>query len=147
MARKETVEIGLDDDVRKKSVAVLNTVLSSSAVLYTKTRNYHWNVVGPQWHDLHELFEQQYEAIAVAMDEVAERARSLGGKAVGTMGEFIQCSKIAEEKPNHFPNAHTMVRSLVDDHEAVRRHRPGPCYMPAAGIDDGWQHSCGEYRG
>ena len=51
--KAETIDIGLEDDARKKSVAVLNTVLSSAAVLYTKTRNYHWNVVGPQWHDLH----------------------------------------------------------------------------------------------
>jgi starvation-inducible DNA-binding protein len=119
--KAETIDIGLEEDARKKSVAVLNTVLSSAAVLYTKTRNYHWNVVGPQWHDLHELFEQQYEAIAASMDEVAERARSVGGKAVGTMGEFIQCSKIAEEKPNTFPNARTMVQNLVNDHEAIIR--------------------------
>jgi DNA-binding ferritin-like protein (oxidative damage protectant) len=116
------VSIGIEDDARKKSVAILNTVLASDSVLYTKTRNYHWNVTGPTWRDLHKLLEEQYLALAESNDEIAERARSLGGNAVGTMTEFLQCSKIQDEKPNHYPSAHTMVRSLVDDHETIIRY-------------------------
>jgi len=52
--------------------------------------NYHWNVVGPQFHDLHKFLDAQYEELADIVDDVAERARSLGGPALGTLGEFLK---------------------------------------------------------
>ena len=75
------LSIGLSESNRDSVVKILNAVLSDEYVLYTKTRNYHWNVVGPQFNDLHKFFESQYEALNETIDEVAERARTLGGKA------------------------------------------------------------------
>ena len=112
--------IGMTDGDRQAVVQILNTLLSDEYVLYTKTRNYHWNVVGPQFNDLHKFFEGQYEALNEVVDDVAERARSLGGKAFGTLAEFSQNTRL-EEQPGKQPPALTMVANLQADHEALVR--------------------------
>jgi starvation-inducible DNA-binding protein len=115
-----TLNIGLSESNRDGVVKILNNVLADEYVLYTKTRNYHWNVVGPQFNDLHKFFEQQYEALNEMVDDVAERARSLGGKAYGTLTEFSQHSRL-KEQPGRQPAALTMVANLQADHEAMIR--------------------------
>lgn len=72
-------KIGLSEEQRECVTKILNILLSDEYVLYTKTRNYHWNVTGPQFNDLHKFFESQYGALDEIVDEVAERARSLDG--------------------------------------------------------------------
>lgn len=113
--------IGIADDHRQAVVAILNTLLADEYVLYTKTRNYHWNVVGPQFNDLHKFFEAQYEALDDIVDEVAERARALGGRALGTLTEFTQHGRL-KERPGEAPAAREMITDLLADHEAVIRH-------------------------
>lgn len=115
-----TLSIGISESNRDSIVKILNSVLSDEYVLYTKTRNYHWNVVGPQFNDLHKFFEAQYEALNEIVDDVAERARSLGGKAYGTLAEFAQHSRLREQ-PGKQPAALTMVANLQADHEAMVR--------------------------
>lgn len=115
-----TPNIGLSESHRESVVRILNDVLADEYVLYTKTRNYHWNVVGPQFNDLHKFFEQQYEALSDIVDEVAERARSLGGRAYGTLVEFSQHARL-KEQPGERPDALTMVANLKADHEAMVR--------------------------
>ncbi len=114
--------IGIGDESRVQIVETLNTLLATEHVLYVKTRNYHWNVVGPEFHSLHEMFEDQYTRLAETIDEIAERGRVLGGKALGTMAEFIQNSKIAEEAPRTYPPAHDMVANTIEGHEAIVRY-------------------------
>ena len=82
--------------------------------------NYHWNVVGPQFNDLHKFFEAQYEALDAIIDEVAERARALGGRAVGTLAEFTKLARL-KEYPGRLPSAREMLRDLLADHEALIR--------------------------
>jgi len=77
-------------------------------------------VVGPQFNDLHKFFEAQYEELNVFVDDVAERARQLGGKAWGTLSEFTQHSRI-KEHPGQYPVATAMLANLLADHEAVIR--------------------------
>ncbi|MGH7348627.1 MAG: Dps family protein [Candidatus Rokuibacteriota bacterium] len=115
-----TLNIGISESNRDHVVKILNSILADEYVLYTKTRNYHWNVVGPQFNDLHKFFESQYEALNEIVDEVAERARSLGGKAFGTLAEFSQHSRL-KEQPGKQPAALTMVANLQADHEAIVR--------------------------
>jgi starvation-inducible DNA-binding protein len=115
-----TFNIGLSESNRDSVVRILNNLLADEYVLYTKTRNYHWNVVGPQFNDLHKFFQEQYEALDEMVDEVAERARSLGGKAYGTLAEFSQHSRL-KEQPGKQPAAATMVANLHADHEAMVR--------------------------
>ncbi len=112
--------IGLSDEERQGVVDVLNDLLSDEYVLYTKTRNYHWNVVGPQFNDLHKFFEAQYEELSESVDDVAERARSLGGNALGTLTEFSQHTRLAEH-PGEYPDAQRMIANLLSDQEAIIR--------------------------
>lgn len=82
--------IGLSDDQRCGIAGILNPLLADEYVLYTKTRNYHWNVVGPQFNDLHRFFEEQYNALNLIVDDVAERLRTVGSPAVGSLAEYLQ---------------------------------------------------------
>ena len=115
-----TPNLGIADSNREHIVKILNDLLADEYVLYTKTRNYHWNVVGPQFNDLHKFFEAQYEELNVFVDDVAERAWQLGGKSLGTLAEFTQHSRI-KEHPGQYPAATAMLSNLLADHEAVIR--------------------------
>ena len=110
--------IGLSDAQQKGVAQILTDLLADEYVLYTKTRNYHWNVVGPQFNDLHKFFEGQYEALNAIVDDVAERVRALGAPAIGTLAEFVQHTRL-KEHPGHFPDAHVMLANLLADHEMV----------------------------
>src|SRR5436853_5231565 len=89
--------IGLTETQRAGVIDILNTLLADEYVLYTKTRNFHWNVVGPQFNDLHKFFEAQYTELNVIVDDVAERARALGGEAAGSLAEFVKRARLAEQ--------------------------------------------------
>jgi starvation-inducible DNA-binding protein len=113
--------IGLSDKQCQGVVGILNTLLSDEYVLYTKTRNYHWNITGPQFNDLHKFFEDQYDKLSGIVDEAAERARALGGRAISTLAEFLQHTRL-NEHPNEYPMARNMITNLLNDHEAIIRH-------------------------
>jgi starvation-inducible DNA-binding protein len=113
-------EIGLLDKNRDAVVKILNTTLSDEMVLLVKTRNYHWNVTGPQFNDLHKFLDAQYEELNEIVDDVAERARALGGMAFGTMGEFAKQSRL-KEHPGQHPSPKSMLSNLLGDQEAVIR--------------------------
>ncbi len=112
--------IGIGEKERMEVVKILNRNLSDLYVLLTKTRNYHWNVVGPRFNDLHKFFDEQYEQLNEAIDEVAERVRSLGGKTVATLKEFSRLTRL-EEQPGKYPPADRMLARLLEDHEQVIR--------------------------
>ena len=112
--------IGIRDGDSAAVVEILNRLLADEYVVYTKTRNYHWNVTGPQFNDLHKFFEAQYEAVDGIIDEVAERARSLGGRAWGTLAEFAKATRLREEA-GEAPPAKDMLARLLADHEAIVR--------------------------
>ncbi len=118
------LNIGVPDAARAGVVEILNTLLADEYLLYTKTRNYHWNVTGPQFNDLHKFFEAQYEALNEVVDEVAERARTLGGRALGTLAEFAKVTRL-KERPGEYLDARGMIADLLADHEAVIRQLRG----------------------
>lgn len=111
-------DIGISEKNRQAVVALLNALLADEYLLYTKTRNYHWNVTGTHFHDYHKFFEAQYEELDGVIDEVAERARSLGGRALGTLKEFLKVARLKEE-PGEVPAAKGMALSLLEDHEEL----------------------------
>jgi starvation-inducible DNA-binding protein len=113
-------KIGLPDEQREGIVLMLNTLLADEYLLYTKTRNYHWNVVGPQFSDLHKFFEEQYNELNGIVDDVAERARALGGNAIGTLVEFLKHTRLKEHQ-GEYPEAAEMLAHLLADHEATIR--------------------------
>jgi starvation-inducible DNA-binding protein len=112
--------IGLSEEQCGAVVKILNTLLSDEYVLYTKSRNYHWNVLGPQFNDLHKFFQEQYTELSEIVDDTAERTRSLGGWALGTLQEFAQHARL-KEHPGKYPNARDMIANLLADHETLVR--------------------------
>lgn len=97
---------------------VLNKVLADGNVLYIKLRKFHWNLSGDNFMELHLLFEAQYNAVAEAIDEVAERISTLGGVAIGTTSEFAKMSQL-KENPGKLPGNQEMLKELVSDHESI----------------------------
>ncbi len=105
---------------RKSNEAVvegLSTLLATSYTLYLKTHNYHWNVTGPMFTTLHTLFETQYTELALAVDEIAERIRSVGAFAPGSYTAFAKLSLVKEETGR--AEAKKMISNLVSDQAAV----------------------------
>ena len=114
-----SIDIGISDADRKELAAGLSKVLADSYTLYLKTHTYHWNVVGPMFNTLHLMFEEQYNELALAVDQIAERIRALGEPAPGTYREFAELSAIEEDTDR--PDATEMIRRLVVGQETVAR--------------------------
>ena len=127
--------LGLSESAMKGSVELLSTMLADEYVLRTKLRKYHWNVTGPQFHALHEFFEEQYEALAEVIDKVAERLRTYGEFAPGTLEEFLELSRLSEQ-PGEVPGAEDMVKNIVADHEALVRHLHQDSKRAGEDLDD-----------
>lgn len=115
----ENINIGIDLKDRKEIGDGLNHLLADSYTLYLLTHNFHWNVTGPRFRDLHMMFEEQYTELAEAIDEIAERIRSLGLSAPGTYKAFESLTSI--ESLEGVPAAETMVEALMHGHEQVVR--------------------------
>ena len=111
--------IGIDRAQREEIAGGLSKLLADSYSLYLKTHNYHWNVTGPQFNTLHQMFEQQYTELATAVDEIAERIRALGVRAPGSYTAFAGLTKIEEGTGEE--SAEEMIRQLVVGQEAVVR--------------------------
>ena len=127
--------IGIADDRRDGVLRILTALLADEYVLYTKTRNYHWNVVGPQFNDLHKFFETQYDALNEVVDEVAERSRTLGGPAIGTLAEMLDHARL-KEHAKQYPDAKQMLANLLADHEAIVRTLRGDVAATMDKFDD-----------
>lgn len=115
------VNIGLSDEQRAGAIELLNHDLADTYLLIIKTRKYHWDVVGPQFRSLHALLDEQYSAMSLNADKIAERIRALGGYPVGTAQGFLAYASL-KEHPGAVPDAFGMVERLVDDHEQVIRN-------------------------
>ena len=115
-----TMNIGLNDFQRHGPTTILSTLLADQHLLALKGRKYHWNVVGPQFKTLHDLFEAHYSSLDQMLDEVAERIRILGNSAPGTMTEFLKLTELTEQ-PSLYPSAESMIAELLTDHETVSR--------------------------
>ena len=114
-----SINIGMTEQQRQTIAQGLAKVLADTYTLYLKTHNYHWNVRGPMFHSLHTMFETQYNELALAVDEVAERIRALGELAPGSYSEFAKLASIPEG--DNRKDAQAMVRDLVEGQEAVVR--------------------------
>lgn len=113
------INIGLAETARHQIADGLSKILADAYTLYLKTHNFHWNVTGPMFSTLHELFEKQYIELAAAVDQIAERIRALGFHAPGTYKQFIELTSIKEEA--NVPPATEMIKQLVEGHECAIR--------------------------
>lgn len=113
------IDIGISETDRQRLAAGLSALLADSYTLYLKTHYFHWNVTGPMFQTLHLMFETQYTELALAVDLIAERIRSLGHVAPGSYAAFSKLSSIKETE--EVPKATDMVKQLVEAHETVVR--------------------------
>jgi starvation-inducible DNA-binding protein len=113
------INIGIQSKEREAIAQGLSRLLADTYSLYLKTHNFHWNVTGPMFNTLHLMFETQYTELALAVDLIAERIRSLGFPAPGTYSEYAKLTSIPE--PAGVPNAEVMIQQLVEGQEAVVR--------------------------
>ncbi len=111
-------EIGITEKHLDTTISVLGVILADEMMLYVKTRKSHWNVIGNSFMELHKLFEGQYSEQEKTIDLVAERISKLGGKAIGTMKEFLEHTRL-NEKPAQFPSQKVMMQELLADHESL----------------------------
>ncbi|MGD8788548.1 MAG: Dps family protein [Burkholderiales bacterium] len=114
-----TIDIGIDEKNRAQIAEGLSRVLADTYTLYLQTHNFHWNVTGPMFNTLHLMFEQQYNELALAVDQIAERIRALGFPAPGTYQDYVKLTQV-EEVPG-VPSAEEMIRFLVKGQETVVR--------------------------
>ena len=114
-----TIDIGIGQKDRIDIAAGLSRLLADSYTLYLRTHNYHWNVTGPMFNTLHQMFEDQYTELATAVDEIAERIRALGVLSPGSYREFSELTEIEED--DAVPTAQQMIANLVSGQETVAR--------------------------
>ncbi len=114
------INIGISDEHRAAIAQGLSGLLADTYTLYLTTHNFHWNVTGPMFNTLHQMFMTQYTELWAAVDPVAERIRSLGHSAPGSYAQFTQLTSLPDV-PSTPPKALEMVRILVQGHEAVAR--------------------------
>lgn len=114
-----TIDIGINEQDRIRIADGLKRLLADSYTLYLQTHNFHWNVTGPQFRELHLMFEEHYTELAVAVDDIAERIRTLDVYAPGTYTAFAELSSIQETAG--VPSAQEMVETLTRGHEQVVR--------------------------
>ncbi|WP_006787407.1 Dps family protein [Thiorhodospira sibirica] len=113
------IDIGINEADRAEIAQGLGKLLADTYTLYLQTHNFHWNVTGPMFQTLHLMFETQYDELALAVDAIAERIRSLGFPAPGTYSEFAKLTSIKE--PSGVPSAADMIALSVEGQEAVVR--------------------------
>ena len=111
-------DIGITDKNLKGITDMLSVILADAYMLYTKTRKFHWNVNGQSFMELHKLFENQYNKLEEAIDEIAEHINKLGAPAIGTLKEFAQLTTL-KEAPGKYPDQVSMIKELLADHESV----------------------------
>lgn len=115
----QPVNIGIDEKDRQEIAQGLSRLLADTYTLYLKTHNFHWNVTGPMFNTLHLMFEEEYTELAIAVDSIAERIRTLGYPAPGSYSEYAELSSIKETAG--VPTAEEMIKLLVEGNEAVVR--------------------------
>ncbi|QCO68317.1 DNA starvation/stationary phase protection protein [Luteimonas yindakuii] len=136
-SKAPAIDIGIPEDERRKIAQSLSVFLADAYTLYLKTHNFHWNVTGPMFNALHNMFEEQYTEQWNALDDVAERIRALGYNAPGSYAEFIELTSIKEEPGlDKAPDWREMVRQLVEGNEAVCRSARQALEVADDGDDD-----------
>jgi len=107
----------LDSNAKEQMAKSLSKLLADTYILYTKTQNFHWNIVDPSFYSHHKMFQEQYEELAEAIDEVAERIRMVGHHSPGSLKQFLEIGSIKESGADL--SGPEMIQTLAKDHEAM----------------------------
>jgi len=113
------MDTGINARDRVKIAEGLSRLLADTYVLYLKTHNFHWNVEGPMFQTLHQMFMDQYTEAWNAIDPIAERIRALGHYAPGSYRQYMKLASVKESEG--VPRADRMIRELIEGQEAVAR--------------------------
>ncbi len=113
-----TTNIGINDSNRQLVANELAKLLADEYVLYTKTRNAHWNVEGSDFYSVHKFFESQFEELDEFIDSIAERIRSLGHYAPATLKAFLELTHLSEQTRAE-NTSKGFIAELVSDHESI----------------------------
>ncbi|HET9734657.1 MAG TPA: Dps family protein [Burkholderiales bacterium] len=113
------MDTGISAKDRSAIAGGLSRLLADTYILYLKTHNFHWNVEGPMFQTLHQMFMDQYTEAWNAIDPIAERIRALGHYAPGSYKQYIKLAAVKEAEG--VPKAEKMVRELIDGQETVAR--------------------------
>ena len=119
MAKARTT-IGIPEKNLQKIALELNKALADEFVLYTKTRNYHWNVTGSNFMEMHKFYEGQYEQLDTVIDDMAERIRAIGHHAEARLSDYIELTNLVEQQYTDDQNKQLGI--LLDDHETIIRN-------------------------
>ena len=109
--------LGIEERELKRVVESLNFLLADYQIYYQNLRNYHWNIEGENFFDLHQRFEDLYNDAKVKIDEIAERILTLRQRPTGKLSEYLQASNVSEgEAP---VSDHEMVNAILENHGAL----------------------------
>lgn len=113
------INIGITDDARQKIATILSHLVADEFVLYTKTRNAHYNVEGIDFHSMHLYFESIYSELEENVDSVAERIRHLGHYAPSSLKDYLKLTHLTEERDNEGNDSKSWIKDLLKDQEAI----------------------------
>jgi len=135
--------LGLDKNKTANTVKELNTLLADYHLYYQKLRNFHWNVIGKNFFDLHEKFEELYDDAKLKVDEIAERILTLRFQPTSNLSDYLKASNI-KESPSDISDS-TMIKTLLDDHGTLLKQMRKVTEVAEKGGDEGTIDLIGAY--
>jgi starvation-inducible DNA-binding protein len=135
--------LGLDENKTAKTVQELNVLLADYHLYYQKLRNFHWNVIGKNFFDLHEKFEELYDDAKLKVDEIAERILTLRYQPTSNLSEYLKTSNIKESKSNISDSE--MIKDLLKDHGILLKQMRSVIEVAGDGGDEGTIDLIGAY--
>jgi len=133
------------DNSNKETIASLNILLADYHMYYQKLRNFHWNITGPHFFELHAKFEELYDDAKVKIDEIAERILTLRAKPYSNYSSYLNHSSIKEPKKNL--RDHEMVSSILMDQDILLDQLKTIAKNAEDAKDDGTLDITGAYIG
>jgi starvation-inducible DNA-binding protein len=135
--------LGLDEKKTAKTVQELNVLLADYHLYYQKLRNFHWNVIGKNFFDLHEKFEELYDDAKLKVDEIAERILTLRYQPTSNLSEYLKTSNIKESKSDISDSE--MIKDLLKDHGILLKQMRSVIEVAGDGGDEGTIDLIGAY--
>ncbi len=115
--KRPFASLGYTKEESQQLVDSLNKLLANYSMHYQKLRNFHWNVKGADFFDVHEKFEDQYNEAKEAIDEIAERIRVFGHTPLSNMTDYLATAEIKESNTNL--QAMDMVKEIIHDYQIL----------------------------
>ncbi|MDX1760886.1 starvation-inducible DNA-binding protein [Salinimicrobium sediminis] len=135
--------LGLDEKKTSNTVQELNILLADYHLYYQKLRNYHWNVIGKNFFDLHEKFEELYDDAKIKIDEIAERILTLRYQPTSNLSEYLEKANVKESKSDLSDSQ--MIKNLLDDHGTILKQMRKVVEIAEKGGDEGTIDLIGAY--